>query len=1086
MTDERDTTTIIEEQTILRVEPNSEEESKLESPNVQFSVPIALSLDGPAPPGYVARAYNQPLGFKFDGMRATVYSFKGVSPNNIDPSTGVQAVYEIAALDGKLNPLRFLDAIALVDPDRPVRWSLAAEWRLDGTGAIFQFMPNVLGLKHPPTVTLEAQLSLGNGDISWTTRPKINSLILVGRLKDSALELFEHVALTEVGMRLITYERRDWKKSSVGFGFTVFGTLDITIPKQSLPLKLNCEITKFGDAPSLYATLRGDIWMDAFGVEGLGGPFRPAFDVSALFQAEEIAIILTGYISADKFAVSARIERADWTTLNSNYKALRGEDLNLPPFEFYLGSFEISVSSQQGFRLEVSGLLVHDFELDSASIICDDNCGIAVSLGPKGRQALLAVTGEISHGTMPPTCLPAALRHSGQPARIAVLSSGIRPSRRLFDVVLQECRIVAATKEPSPNIVQSMGLRNGDSITKGVSIYAAVQIDAVHGLLPSQDAALTLSAGYQPPNSFDLGLRVASMSGIKIRDDLYTEGFSLAIKVAGDQSVLSVNTSPVIKPFQQHPEGLIFQLGLDVSRTKVNGKGKMLGHWENPLGMGRKVRVLDVLLEIGITLPSGQPLVTIGGALWIGKAKMAMLMIVSPDPMRCFFHVSVQSMDRFKTSTFFANEIKEEGAPYPLPEPDLLHINQWSFTYVRPPPLYPTGLAGGFDGVLFGKHVHLEGSVYVHGFQFKGAVDAFRVGPLQVKSSSGAEQAKFEVTMMASEQKILVDAAVEFFNCEFSVFLLLQGFPNPIFSLDLTLRLGGDPPRRQGQIEGYFEQKVIDALAAELEQIILAITTEISNGLNAAKNSVQELRNSANEVLQRTRNDLEAGRVSQMRDPLTLRSEEVQKKLAQIREDKGRNPVRVVVNLDDLNLIEDAFDSPIRALETVGHVAVELASNLYPDDLPVPYLRERMHLELRNLGGELDYQIGLMLVKKAEALVQTLEVAEEALGWVDEGVKRAGKALANAINDFRTLSFQILSVSVKGKASDLVGPNPRGLEVRIKYRALSKDYESVHWLKSLDWKDFVRSISQQIWNEIQVSVAWSPPLTITASPRSAR
>jgi hypothetical protein len=161
-----------------------------------------------------------------------------------------------------------------------------------------------------------------------------------------------------------------------------------------------------------------------------------------------------------------------------------------------------------------------------------------------------------------------------------------------------------------------------------------VQIDAVRGLLPSQDAALTLSAGYQPPNSFDLGLRVTSMSGIKIRDDLYTEGFSLAIKVAGDQSVLSVNTSLVIKPFQQRPEGLTFQLGLDVSRTKVNGKGKMLGHWENPLGMGRKVRVLDVLLEIGITLPSGQPLVTIGGALWIGKVKMAMLMIVSPDPMR--------------------------------------------------------------------------------------------------------------------------------------------------------------------------------------------------------------------------------------------------------------------------------------------------------------------------------------------------------------------------------------------------------------------------------------------------------------------
>lgn len=238
-------------------------------------------------------------------------------------------------------------------------------------------------------------------------------------MKDSALELFEHVALTEVGMRLIAYERRDWKKSSVGFGFAVFGTLDITIPKQSSPLKLNCEITKFGDAASLYATLRGDIWMDAFGVEGfnltqvtltssvsLGGPFRPAFDVSALFQAEETAIILTGYISADEFAISARIERADWTTLNSIYKALRGEDLDLPLFEFYLGSFQISVSSQQGFRLEVSGLLVHDFELDSASIviqkdhfaiqgryndkleICDgftlDNCGIAVSLGPKG------------------------------------------------------------------------------------------------------------------------------------------------------------------------------------------------------------------------------------------------------------------------------------------------------------------------------------------------------------------------------------------------------------------------------------------------------------------------------------------------------------------------------------------------------------------------------------------------------------------------------------------------------------------------------------------------------------------------------
>lgn len=77
---------------------------------------------------------------------------------------------------------------------------------------------------------------------------------------------------------------------------------------------------------------------------------------------------------------------------------------------------------------------------------------------------------------------------------------------------------------------------------------------------------------------------------------------------------------------------------------------------------------------------------------------------------------------------------------------------------------YEAGMSASGQMVLFGKHAAFSASVGKTGLELSAAVDNFKIGPLEVKSASGGEQALFELAMTTSKQLIKVDGQISLYG----------------------------------------------------------------------------------------------------------------------------------------------------------------------------------------------------------------------------------------------------------------------------------------------------------------------------------
>ncbi len=101
---------------------------------------------------------------------------------------------------------------------------------------------------------------------------------------------------------------------------------------------------------------------------------------------------------------------------------------------------------------------------------------------------------------------------------------------------------------------------------------------------------------------------------------------------------------------------------------------------------------------------------------------------------------------------------------------------------------YPAGINASGTMILFGKTASFSASLGKSGVRFAGSVNAFKIGPLEVKSASGAPDASMEIVMTPEEQKFFLDGMIKILAFEAKLYIDISLQPTVAFDVDVDIR----------------------------------------------------------------------------------------------------------------------------------------------------------------------------------------------------------------------------------------------------------------------------------------------------------
>ena len=135
-------------------------------------------------------------------------------------------------------------------------------------------IPSILNeTLHIPTesLTLRVIAALGVG-YSWTELPSISTFEVEGIFDltsaQGGLPLCNGVNLSRVGLRLFGVRSVTFGsggETMMDYGYEVFGDMHVDIPASNRPLEFDFRIIEFAGIVQLVASLKGNIWENAFG-----------------------------------------------------------------------------------------------------------------------------------------------------------------------------------------------------------------------------------------------------------------------------------------------------------------------------------------------------------------------------------------------------------------------------------------------------------------------------------------------------------------------------------------------------------------------------------------------------------------------------------------------------------------------------------------------------------------------------------------------------------------------------------------------------------------------------------------------------
>ncbi|KAH9934541.1 uncharacterized protein BXZ73DRAFT_100731 [Epithele typhae] len=890
-------------------------------------------------PLLVVGADPPPNGFTLEGdialfgisdLTAKFYSWHGPVPHD---SKVANPLYEMAIVPGDFklssvldvlkgtpfDALTFRDATFMrqdiaFDPTKAPGWHVDVDFPINAdAGLLYDVLHTMLGVQDP-SVHLHAGLGLNH---NWNNSLGVHSFTLDGSIPGMVVKICDGLTLTSVGVQLLGVRRvipgGVKPKTSMEYGFGVFGSFALKIPGALVPLELDYQMQKIGPVLRLAATLKADTWDSPFGITGLKlsevsfeadlvakAPMKTfSFDVSAVFQYGVTTAVFNGsYAAGGHFSLSATVSNFDIITISDIFESLTGESLDLPDIDFKVGSATVTVASGTGLLIaltdveiegHVSANAVLSINSRGAMIRGDITSTDGISFGEvelkkayieidlrKGMEdSGVMLGGEISIASLTIDALVHLYRGADKSmqwtafaslttdTQILAISKVVPALRDTFlDLALTKVVFVAASQDdPLVSGVVTTGYR----IHKGVQVCAVLSpIKELDSLMRSSapTSGLVLSAGWSRQTGFELEVLMPTESIVNFGNGITTDPFALRILFGGSQPTLELSAGINI-PTPPDGDKLKFSLVLDINLVGASATAQMHGNWKNPLGLGKDVAIgPDVALSIGIIFAQFVATGTISkfgvaGGMAIGKVSAQVAMQVSEDPTQELLMGEVKRLD-LDDIVSFANVITGLDIPQP---PNLVDFQDISL-YVCPfgtmigTIVYPQGFSFKAAMVLFGKHVDAACVVDNTQVLVQGGVDNFVLGPLSVHGTNGP-RAVIKVNVGPKEQHILVDGVVSFLDASVALHAEVGILPKPMLQFYLLVKftdlfLFNLQARLEGDLSSYqsLENADFTFYALMQQDILVYVRGQVDAQFEIFRSTAEEGFESAKKALQ--------------------------------------------------------------------------------------------------------------------------------------------------------------------------------------------------------------------------------------------
>ncbi|RBQ70005.1 hypothetical protein FVER14953_12408 [Fusarium verticillioides] len=703
-----------------------------------------------------------------------------------------------------IDNVEFTYSNKLDDFHNPEGLSLSADITFTGplspVNELLQFVYSGNEKNTPPTkLRVKARLS---SERDWRAPLELNNFALRGSV-DQSLWLGDMIRFRKVGVEVsvISISSLDHDKTTWKLGYGLFGELEICKPsKNGLPLTVKYWMRKIGDTYSLSMALSSPEWISVFGIENLditGVEFHASIDagnleqslvlgVSAMMKLGDGDIFLAGQYSKSETYLEAEIGNMTWDEVVKAYTQITSNSVdagaNVDELDFENMYIMISTAgieirgkihfngttSAEGYiKFNDDGLSIGggigSFQVPDTNIMIEE-AGLDIFIGSRGsdktsgRASKLALKGLIDfQGLRVAAGLEISTDGSPDSRRWIVYGayqgdlrlSALEGAKSLkehpdLDIELTHVAIIASNKKgiwTNPLKINNLA---GNKTVGGLTLIASV-------------SAKRLSVAIELPDSI----------GIEMGEIAEVDRFSVGLNISSTPS-LALSCDIRINMAQQPP--LTLHANLQALLHKASGEIYLNPEvpWRNPFGVSDKIVVQklagSMAFRYASVLVEGPSELAFGGVVKCGDFTGEAFIVVTKLPTRQVLKVNISNLN-VSGLIRMAGEIGDLDALRNITAGDFLVFNKADMYFSTGieealGESFPAGISAKGDVTVFGKRANFDASLGSDGFELKGEVDAFKIGPLEVRSASGNPRAKLQIVMTSKKRLLEIDGLI--------------------------------------------------------------------------------------------------------------------------------------------------------------------------------------------------------------------------------------------------------------------------------------------------------------------------------------
>ncbi|KAG8718276.1 hypothetical protein FRC09_012899 [Ceratobasidium sp. 395] len=739
----------------------------------------------------------------------------------------------------------------------PIGWVIEGDFVIDKRwGTLYDVLHDVLSISGDG-LKLRILVWLGMGH-SWTSRPQLGAFSVqgmlqlhpntIGQMAREGVKLCNNITLTQIGVRVFGLSVPTLgldSKEEMEYGFKIFGDMHIKVPGSVTPLDLDFEIEEFGGTVGLEATVKGDVWKNAFGVGidldlvRLSATFNASAPLTSLdcslsahLRAESASASIMGfYTVGGNYSVSAYVENLGCQGVADLFRHHTGQELLLPDHvDITIGSAIVEISKDGGLSISADKLEFDHYTSANATIKLSSNGALVRAeveridlpgdLGIGLASAYMQVSFE-KQGSNKSTDVALGGKVVFDGIDLPAISAGVHlyksESKKLQWTIygtftdlgntttlgqlfpelqgtflqtfaLQDLLFIAASQDDP--LVSQMNPQKYP-IKKGVQFSALFgQIDSFNKLLRrSSFPGLLLSARWTPGDSFLLDVLLPTNTLIHLGRGITTDPIVLSINTK--QLLLQISTGVKV-PVPESTIPLDFRASLMIKGESVDLNGEMRGLWRNPFGISKSVAVgpfleLGLGIDLAIFPETGLPSrFSFAGGLSIGETEGQVAVQISELPSQELLSGEIKKFG-IRDLVAFVRQITQLNIPTPPDFIDFQDVKLYMSSGVTLGSVtYPAGFSFKAAMLLFGAQLNTSAEVTGGVLKVTGSIDNLSVGPLHITGQHG-KKATLDLQVGLTAQRLAVDGAISFLGAYVGLTLDLEILPKPAFSFSFTL-----------------------------------------------------------------------------------------------------------------------------------------------------------------------------------------------------------------------------------------------------------------------------------------------------------